>query len=149
SQTQNHNKADGAKSVLFKVLADGGSQVCWRSNDTVGFALKPLTDGRVLVGTGSKGRIYQVAPGREQTLLVQSPEDQTSTIFSVGDSLYATSSNLGRLYKLGHESVAEGTYSSPVRDTKFAGQWGVITWRGSTGLELQTRSGNTESPDAT
>src|SRR6185312_2822081 len=50
---------------------------------------------------------------------------------------------------LGHESVAEGTYISPVRDTKFAGLWGVITWRGSTGLELQTRSGNTESPDAT
>lgn len=149
SQSQNHSKTDGAKSVVFKVLPDGGSEVCWRSNDTVGFALKPLQDGQILVGTGSKGRIYQVAAGREQTLLVQSPEDQTSTIFSAGDSLYATSNNLGRLYKLGHESVAEGTYISPVRDTRFAGQWGVITWRGSTGLELQTRTGNTESPDAT
>jgi hypothetical protein len=36
-----------------------------------------------------------------------------------------------------------------VRDTKFAGQWGVITWRGAGNVELQTRSGNTESPDAT
>jgi hypothetical protein len=101
------------------------------------------------VGTGSKGRIYQVGTDRSHTLLIQSPEDQTSTIFSVGENLYATSSNLGRLYRIGRDAVSEGTYVSPVRDTKFAGQWGVITWRGSAGVEIQTRSGNTESPDTT
>lgn len=148
-QGQSRNKTDGAKSALFRVLPDGGSEVYWRSPDTVGFGLKPLPDGRVLVGTGSKGRIYQIGADRSHTLLIQSPEDQTSTIISVGDNLYATSSNLGRLYRVGRDSVAEGTYVSPVRDTKFAGQWGVVTWRGSAGVELQTRSGNTETPDAT
>ncbi len=146
---QSRTKTEGARSVLFRVQLDGGSDVYWRSNDTVGFGLKPLADGRVLVGTGSKGRIYQIAADRSRTLLIQSPEDQTSTIISVGDNLYATSSNLGRLYRIGHDSVVEGTYVSPVRDTKFAGQWGVITWRGAGNVELQTRSGNTESPDAT
>jgi sugar lactone lactonase YvrE len=149
SQGQNRSKAEGARSVLFRILPDGGSDVLWRSNDTVGFGLKPLADGRVLVGTGSKGRIYQVGADRSRTLLIQSPEDQTSTIIAVGDNLYATSSNLGRLYRIGRDSVTEGTYVSPVRDTKFAGQWGVITWRGAGDIELQTRSGNTESPDAT
>src|SRR5205085_6427239 len=121
----------------------------WHSNDTVGFGLRPLADGRVLVGTGSKGRIYQIARDHSYTLLIQSPDDQTSTIFALGDQLYATSSNLGRLYRIGRESVSEGTYTSPVRDTKFAGQWGVINWRGAGNVELQTRSGNTERPDAT
>jgi sugar lactone lactonase YvrE len=148
-QSQSRGKTDGARSALFRVLPDGGSEVCWRSNDTVGFALKPLPEGGVLVGTGNKGRIYRIAAGRSQTLLIQSPEDQTSTIIAAGDNLYATSSNLGRLYRIGHDSVSEGTYVSPVRDTRFAGQWGVITWRGSPGVELQTRSGNTETPDAT
>ncbi|HJZ68478.1 MAG TPA: hypothetical protein VKF81_10185, partial [Blastocatellia bacterium] len=148
-QTQSRSKTEGARSALFRILPDGGSDVYWRSNDTVGFALKPLPDDRVLVGTGSKGRIYQVGADRSHTLLVQSPEDQTSTIIAVGDNLYATSSNLGRLYRIGRESVTEGTYVSPVRDTKFAGQWGVITWRGAARVELQTRSGNTETPDAT
>lgn len=147
-QGQSRTKTEGAKSVLFRVLPDGGNEVCWHTNDTVGFALRPLADGRVLVGTGNKGRIYQIA-GRSQTLLIQSPEDQTSTIIAVGESIYATSSNLGRLYRIGRNSVSEGTYVSPVRDTKFAGQWGIITWRGSPGVELQTRSGNTETPDAT
>ncbi len=149
TQGQSRTKTDGAKSALFRVLPDGGSEVCWRSSDTVGFALRPLSDGRVLVGTGNKGRIYQIAAGRSQTLLIQSPEDQTSTIIAVGDNLYATSSNLGRLYRVGRNSVSEGIYVSPVRDTRFAGKWGVINWRGSAGVELQTRSGNTETPDAT
>ena len=147
-QSQSRTKTDGARTVLFRVLPDGGSEVYWRSNDAVGYALKSLTDGRVLVGTGQKGRIHQIA-GRSQTLLIQSPEDQTSTIIAVGDNLYATSNNLGRLYRIGRDSVAEGTYVSPVRDTRFAGKWGVITWRGSGGVELQTRSGNTETPDPT
>ena len=147
--SQGRSKTDGARSVLFRVLPNGGSEVSWRSNDSVAFALRPLSDGRVLVGTGNKGRIYEITGGRSQTLLIQSQEDQTSTIFALGNDLYATSSNLGRLYRIGRNSVTEGTYVSPVRDTKFAGQWGVITWRGSAGTELQTRSGNTESPDAT
>ncbi|HKQ03701.1 MAG TPA: hypothetical protein VJ464_01115 [Blastocatellia bacterium] len=147
--TSSKSKADGSRSAVFRILADGGSEVLWRSNDTVGFGLRPLADGRVLVGTGSKGRIYQVAHDRSYTLLIQSPEDQTSTIFALGDQLYATSSNLGRLYRIGRETVSEGMYTSPVRDTKFAGQWGVVTWRGAGNIELQTRSGNTERPDAT
>jgi sugar lactone lactonase YvrE len=149
NQSQGRSKADGARSAVFRIFPDGGNEVYWRTNDVVAFGLKPLSDGRVLVGTGSKGRIYQIALDRTHTLLIQSPEDQTSTIFSVGDQLYATSSNLGRLYRIGRESVSEGTYTSSVRDTKFAGQWGVITWRGSGNVELQTRSGNTETPDTT
>jgi sugar lactone lactonase YvrE len=149
NQSANRSNAQGARSVVFRILPDGGSEVRWRSSDTTGFGLRPLADGRVLVGTGTKGRIYQVAADRSYTLLIQSPEDQTSTIFAINDQLYATSSNLGRLYRIGRESVSEGSYTSPVRDTKFAGQWGVINWRGSGNIELQTRSGNTESPDAT
>jgi len=149
SSPSNRSKAEGARSAVFRILPDGGSEVYWRANETVGFGMRPLADGRVLVGTGSKGRIYQIAADRSYTLLIQSPEDQTSTLFTIGDQLYATSSNLGRLYRIGREPVSEGSYISSVRDTKFAGQWGVITWRGAGNVELQTRSGNTETPDAT
>jgi len=146
---QRASKAEGARSAVFRILPDGGSEVYWRGNDTVGFGLKPLKDGRVLLGTGSKGRIYQIAPDHTRVLLVQSPEDQTSTIFAVGDNLYATSSNLGRLYRIGQQAVNEGIYTSTVRDTKFGGQWGIVTWRASGNVTMQTRTGNTETPDAT
>jgi sugar lactone lactonase YvrE len=149
SQSQGRSRADGSRSAVFRITPDGGNEIYWRSNDTVGFGIKPTADGRVLVGTGNKGRIYQIAPDRSYTLLIQSPEDQTSTLFSIGENVYATSSNLGRLYRIGHEPAREGTYVSTVRDTKFGGHWGVVTWRGAGNIEIQTRSGNTESPDAT
>lgn len=149
SQSRGRGKAEGARTAVFRIHADGGSEIVWSASDTTAFGLRPLANGKVLVGTGNKGRIYSIGADRSDTLLVQSPEDQTSTIISVGDKLFATSSNLGRLYRVGTQMMAEGLYVSPVHDTKFAGQWGVVTWRGVGNIELQTRSGNTESPDAT
>lgn len=146
--SQSRRGTDGAKSAVFRILPDGGNDTYWSSTDSVGFALR-AKDGQVFVGTNNKGRIYSVAPNGAQTLLIQSPEDQTSTIISAGNNLYATSSNMGRLYKVGHETVTEGTYTSSVRDTKFAGQWGVMNWRGAGNIEIQTRTGNTETPDST
>jgi len=145
---QSRRRAEGAKSAVFRILPDGGNETYWSSTDSVGFALT-ARDGQVLVGTNNKGRIYSVAPNGAQTLLIQSPEDQTSTIISAGQHLYATSSNMGRLYRIGRETVSEGTYTSSVRDTKFAGQWGVVSWRGAGNVEVQTRTGNTETPDST
>jgi hypothetical protein len=143
------SKAEGSKSAVFRITTDGASEVFWVASAAVGFGLRTLSDGQTLVGTGDKGRIYTIAADRADTLLVQSPEDQTSTIFTVGSDVYATSSNLGRLYRIGRNASGEGVYTSPVHDSKFAGQWGVISWRGEGSVELQTRSGNTESPDAT
>ncbi len=145
---RSRSRVDNARGALFRIRADGSSEVVWSATDSIGFALRLLADGQALVGTNNKGRIYSVSPTRAQTLLIQSPEDQTSTLITAGESLYATSSNLGRLYRIGRETVSEGTYTSPVRDTRFAGQWGAINWRGG-GVEIQTRTGNTESPDAT
>ncbi len=149
SSSASQSSATGAKSAVFRILPDGGSEVYWQSKTAVGFGLDLMADGNVLLGTGEKGRIYKIAPDHTQTLLIQSPEDQTSTLLTASDKLYATSSNLGRLYRISPETVSEGTYLSPVHDTKFAGQWGIINWRGSGRIEIRTRSGNTESPDAT
>ncbi|MCI0487232.1 MAG: hypothetical protein L0229_11600 [Blastocatellia bacterium] len=149
SSSGSESSAAGSRSAVFRILPDGGNDVYWKATSAVGFGLKALSDGRVFVGTGEKGRIYSVARDRSYTLLIQSPEDQTSTIISVGGELFATSSNLGRLYRIGRRTVSEGTYVSPVHDTKFGGRWGIVNWRGAGNVEVQTRSGNTESPDAT
>ncbi|HEY6334160.1 MAG TPA: hypothetical protein VI756_32900 [Blastocatellia bacterium] len=141
--------AEGSKSALIHLLADGSSEVLWASRETVAFGIHVLTDGRVLVGTGNKGRIYSVYPNRSSNLLIQSPEDQTSTIIGNGRELLATSSNLGRLYRIGNETETEGSYISPVRDAKFVAGWGNVTWRGNGNVRLESRTGNTESPDST
>jgi len=148
SSNQSRNDTANSKSVIHRIAPDGGSEIFWNSRDMVGFGIALANDGRVLVGTGAKGRIYAIAPDRSSTLLVQSTEDQTSTLLRSGENLYATSSNLGKLFRLGKGPGQTGAYESPVRDAKFVSVWGNISWRGA-GVQLQTRSGNTETPDVT
>ena len=139
-----------ARSAVFRILPDGGADVVWSSTSVTAFAIAPgLQPGTVLIGTGEKGRVYSVTNDGRDTLLLQSSEAQISSFVTQGGEVYATSSNQGKLFRFGKQLVTEGTYESPVRDAKLTAAWGRIWWRGSGNVELQTRSGNGERPDAT
>ncbi|MGH9929277.1 MAG: hypothetical protein ACREA9_08615, partial [Pyrinomonadaceae bacterium] len=139
-----------ARSAVFRILPDGGADVVWSSPSVTAFAIAPaLQSGSVLIGTSDKGRIYSVTNDGRDTLLLQSSEGQIASFLSRGNQLYAASSNQGKLFRFGQELVAEGSYESPVRDAKLTAAWGRIWWRGNGNVELQTRTGNGERPDAT
>ncbi|HEX2491584.1 MAG TPA: hypothetical protein VHR27_19400 [Blastocatellia bacterium] len=138
-----------SKSAVYRLDANGASDTIWDSKESVAFALTADGDGRVLVGTGQKGRIYQAAAGEKPTLLAQTSEAQTSRLIRVGANLFAAASNLGKLFRLSNEMAAIGTYTSSVRDAQSSAGWGRLSWVGEGAIELQTRSGNTSNPDST
>ncbi|HYN84041.1 MAG TPA: hypothetical protein VER32_02235 [Pyrinomonadaceae bacterium] len=147
---RSRNDLQNARSAVFRIPAEGGSDVLWSSNTVTAFAVAPAPQGgAVLVGTADKGRIYSVTDEGRDTLLVQSSEDQISSFVVRGQQVYAASSNQGRLFRFAAEPVAEGSYESPVRDARLVATWGRIRWRGRGQVELQTRTGNTERPDMT
>jgi hypothetical protein len=45
--------------------------------------------------------------------------------------------------------VSEGTYESAILDAKTTAAWGRLWWRGAGTVSVQTRSGNTDTPDET
>src|SRR6185503_1150532 len=133
-----------------RILPDGATDVVWSSPTVTAFAIAPsLQPGSVLIGTADKGRIYSVTNDGRDTLLLQSPEGQISSLLVRDNQIYAASSNQGKLFRFGNELVGEGTYESPVRDAKLTASWGRIWWRGAGAVEVQTRTGNGERPDAT
>ncbi|MEP6740962.1 MAG: hypothetical protein ABJB61_00580 [bacterium] len=139
-----------ARSVVFRILPDGASDVVWSSTTVTAFAVAPaLEQGSVLIGTADKGRIYSVTNDGRDTLLLQSSEGQISSFLVRAGQVYAASSNQGKLFRFGRDTVADGSYESAVRDAKLTASWGRIWWRGAGNVELQTRSGNGERPDAT
>jgi len=139
-----------ARSAVFRILPDGATDVVWSSPSITAFAIVPaLQPGSVLIGTADKGRIYSVTNDGRDTLLLQSSEGQIASFLLRGNQVYATSSNQGKLFRFGSELIAEGSYESPVRDAKLTASWGRIWWRGNGNVELQTRTGNGERPDAT
>jgi len=140
----------GAKSAVYRILPDGAVDILWSSTSVIGFSLHANENGNgVLVGTSDKGRIYNVSSDGRETLVLQSDTNQISTFRGGGQSLYAASSNPGRLFKLGGEPVADGTYESSVLDAKSSAAWGRIWWNSSGNVQIQTRSGNTEKSDET
>jgi sugar lactone lactonase YvrE len=148
--TRSRNDVQNARSAVFRIMADGGSDVLWSSTTVNAFSVAPAPQGgRVLIGTSDKGRIYSVTDDGRDTLLIQSSEDQISALVAHGREVYAASSNQGKLFRFGSETVSEGTYESPVRDARVVAAWGRAWWQGRGAVELQTRSGNTERPDLT
>ncbi|HEX8890906.1 MAG TPA: hypothetical protein VF779_17280 [Pyrinomonadaceae bacterium] len=147
---RSRNDLSNARSAVFRILPDGGTDVLWNSSTVTGFAIAPAPQGGgVLIGTADKGRIYSVTNEGRDTLLLQSTEGQISTFTTRGRELFAASSNQGKLFRLGSDVASEGSYESAVRDTKLVSSWGRIWWRGQGNVELQTRSGNSERPDTT
>jgi hypothetical protein len=149
-QTRSRGDVSSARSAVFRILPDGATDVMWSSQTVTAFAIAPaLQSGSVLIGTADKGRIYSVTNDGRDTLLLQSPEGQISSLLVRNNQIYAASSNQGKLFRFGNELVSEGTFESPVRDAKLTASWGRIWWRGTGAVEVQTRTGNGERPDAT
>jgi hypothetical protein len=149
-QARSRNDVSNARSAVFRILPDGATDTVWSSTTVTAFAIAPsLQPGSVLIGTADKGRIYSVTNDGRDTLLLQSPEGQISSLLVRNNQIYAASSNQGKLFRFGSELVNEGTFESPVRDAKLTASWGRIWWRGAGSVEVQTRTGNGERPDAT
>jgi hypothetical protein len=137
-----------AKSAVYRMMPDGGSEIVWNSPTVTAFSIAANASG-VYVGTSDKGRIYSITDDGRETLLLQSNEGQISTMQTRGNQMFATSSNAGKLFRFGAETVVEGSYESSVLNAKSSATWGRIWWRSSGNVILQTRSGNTEKPNET
>lgn len=147
--TKSRYDLTGAKSAVYRILPDGGTDIIWASATVASFSIHANQTGGVLLGTSDKGRIYNIGNDGRETLVLQSDTNQISTIGSSGQNLIATSSNQGSLYRFGAETVAEGVYESAVLDAKTVASWGRIWWRSSGNVQIQTRSGNTGKADET
>jgi hypothetical protein len=147
-QARSRNDLTGARSAVFRILPDGGADVVWSSTTVTAFSVLASKSG-VLIGTSDKGRIYSVTDDGRDTLLLQSTEGQISSLATRGSDIFAASSNQGKLFSFGPALINEGSYESPVRDAKLVATWGRIWWRGAGTIGLQTRSGNSQRPDAT
>jgi hypothetical protein len=150
TQTRRGGGDSNSQSTVLEIMPDGVVNTVWRSRDEMVFSLLPR-DGRLLFSTGTKGRIYSLENARNSTLLLESTEEQTTRLLEVGNRVYAASSNIGKLFRIGDTLAASGTYESNVKDTDSVSSWGKVSWKSGNGdaIEVATRTGNTGTPDKT
>ena len=143
------------KGAIYRITPDGVWDQLWESRDDSPYDLTFDPNGVLIVGTGSKGKLYRLQGDPIRPTLLARASAQQVTAFhrdSRGRLYYATA-NPGKLFRLTLDRATRGTYESESRDAQMISTWGSISWRGTTAagnrIELYTRSGNTETPDDT
>ncbi len=137
-----------AGSEIYQIASDGSPKRIWSSREDVVYALSFDARGRLLAGTGNKGRIYAVLGQRDFTDLVKASANQVTAMANGPNGVvYAATSNLGKVFLLGAAPEQEGSYESDVFDARTFSRWGRAQVRGAGNFELFTRSGNVDNPD--
>jgi sugar lactone lactonase YvrE len=135
-------------SEIYRVAPDGSPTRLWTSREDLVYALGFDPRGRLLAGTGNRGHIFAINGVDDFTDLVKASGTQITAFANApGGGIYASSSNLGKIFLLGPGPEAEGTYESDVLDARVFSRWGRAGVRSAGQAELFARSGNVDNPD--
>ena len=143
----------GSKSIIYRIRNDNSVETLWSSDSEAAYAIHLEGEGKLLFSTGTKGRVYALDKNKKLTLLLETSEEQTTKLIAAGPDVFACTSNLAKVYRLGKDVNSHGSYESEIRDTQSISKWGNISWRATvpsgSSLKVYTRSGNTKKPDKT
>ncbi|MFL6299888.1 MAG: hypothetical protein ACJ71N_04695 [Terriglobales bacterium] len=144
------NPSSAGNSEVYQIAPDGSPRRLWASRDDLVYALAFDQKHQLLAGTGNKGKIYSIntdASGDFTDLLKSSANQITGFAKAPNGNLYASSSNLGKIFVISSGAEREGTYDSDVFDARNFSRWGKAEIRGDGAYDLYARSGNVDNPD--
>jgi hypothetical protein len=137
-------------SEIYRIAPDGAPSRLWSSHEDLVYALAFDQHGRLIAGTGNRGHIFAVNGVDDFTDLIKASVTQiTAFAAAPGGGVYASGSNLGKIFVLGPGPEPEGTYESDVFDARVFSLWGRASVRsaGDSNVEFYARSGNVDNPD--
>jgi sugar lactone lactonase YvrE len=135
-------------SEIYRIAPDGSTTRIWTSKEDLVYGLAFDPHGRLLAGTGNRGHIFAVTGEDQFVDLVKASASQVTAFASApGGGLYASTSNLGKVFLLSATPASEGSYESDVFDAHIFSRWGRAEFRGAGNVELFARSGNVDNPD--
>lgn len=148
-------------SSVYRIATDGAPEEIWSSREDMVYSLGLAADGRVLAGTGNNGALLAIDGRGVFAQLAKSGSAQITGITRTTDGkVFLCTANPGKVFSLGPEYEAEGTYESPSFDGQLFSQWGRVEWWGpplvvpakdrpkssDPRISFFVRTGNTEDP---
>jgi sugar lactone lactonase YvrE len=134
-------------SEIYRIAPDGSPSRIWSSREDLVYGLAFDQAGVLLAGTGNRGHVFAIAGDDRFTDLLKASATQVTAFASAPNGLYASTSNLGKVFLLGGTTASEGSYESDVFDAHIFSRWGRAEFRGAGSVELFARSGNVDNPD--
>ena len=148
-------------SSIYRISPDGAPEELWSSREDVVYALGLASDGRLLAGSGNSGALLAVDGHGVFAHLAKSGSAQITGIArNSAGKVFLCTANPGKVYSVGPEYEAEGTFESRSFDAQLFSKWGRIEWWSPPSaavakssappneprVEFFVRSGNTEDP---
>jgi sugar lactone lactonase YvrE len=134
-------------SEIYRIAPDGSPKRIWQSREELVYALAFDQRGRLIAGTGNKGRLFVIGEDDFVDLGDVSANQITGLAPAPNGGLYIATSNLAKLFQAGGTADVDGTFESDVFDAKVFSRWGRATVRATGGFDLYARSGNVDNPD--
>ncbi|ABF42566.1 hypothetical protein Acid345_3565 [Candidatus Koribacter versatilis Ellin345] len=135
-------------SDVYRIASDGSPRRIWTSATDIVYTLAFDASGRLIAGSGNRGRLYSIAPDGTFADLLQASASQVTAIARAADGgLHVATSNLGKIFDMGPTAGSDGTFESDVYDAHIFSKWGRAQVRGTGNIEFFARSGNVDNPD--
>ena len=137
-------------SSIVRIAPGGEPREIWSDDGAIVYALALDSEGRLLLGTGERGRVFRLEGDDRFTLLTALASSQATAFHRASDgSVLIAASNIGKVYRMGPELAEKGTFESEAHDAKRFARWGRLEWSGEAGggeIAVSARSGNLNRP---
>lgn len=138
------------KGNLYRIRPSGLTERIYNNTDAHITALQWDERRReALIALGTGGRVIAVAEDRTSRVAYDVDETQVTALALFGRTPVFATSDTGAFYLLSTATPTAATWNSKVLDGTAPSHWGAVRWRGAGALDWETRSGNTDTPDAT
>ena len=141
-------------SALYKIDKEGMAKRLWHSSEELIYSLLwNEREGKLIFGTGDKGRIYSIDKDEKTSLVVQKKSELVYFLLPYDSKIYFLANNPSDLSIFYPDQRFNGEYLSRIMDTGTISSWGRIEWEATipseATLQFQTRSGNSSNPNET
>jgi WD40 repeat protein len=116
-------------SSIYRLSPAGAPDELWSSREDVVYGLGLAADGRLLAGTGNNGALLAIDSNGVFAQLAKAGSAQITGISRGKDGrVFVCTANPGKVFSVGPEFEAEGTYESRSFDAQIFSQWGRLEW---------------------
>lgn len=136
------------KGTLMRFSPQGVAEKLLGDEDTHFVSLGLGDDGMPYVGTGAEGELYGVSDNHVERLVADTTERQVGAFALGGKRRFVATSDPAVFHEVRGVGGTDAVWTSKVLDAGLRATFGRLTWRAQGPVELETRTGNTEAPDA-
>ena len=137
--------AKKGKGGVFRLWETGAVEQLHGLGKSYFTALEVTPEGDVYAGEGRRGQVFWLGKDGSLATVADVKERQVMALSLTGKMPALATGDSGVLYK--RKKAGARRYVSEVLNAKIASRWGRLEWRGSRGVKVEVRSGNTAEAD--